>query len=100
MQAKAAGRLEIQCLNDDDPMVFFVRIIDAGGETRHEVTLAKAYAQKIAADHTPAHCIEAAFCFLLDREAKEQILSRFDISVIARYFPAFEREVVAYLNPS
>jgi hypothetical protein len=28
-------------------------------------------------NHTPKHCLEAAFRFLLDREPKESILSRF-----------------------
>ena len=43
--------------------------------------------------HTPERCIEAAFRFLLDREPKESILRRFDITVISRYFPEFEREL-------
>jgi hypothetical protein len=39
----------------------------------------------------------AAFRFLLEREPKESILARFDVSVIARYFPEFERELPRYL---
>jgi hypothetical protein len=42
--------------------------------------------------------VEAAFRFLLDREPKEAILSRFDITVISRYFPEFERELPGYLS--
>ena len=49
---------------------------------------------------TPEHCIEAAFQFLLDREPKESILRRFDIAVISRYFPEFERELPGYLSQS
>jgi hypothetical protein len=41
--------------------------------------------------------VEAAFQFLLDREPKESILVSFDVSVIARYFPEFERELPRYL---
>jgi hypothetical protein len=37
---------------------------------------------------------------LLDREPKEAILSRFDVSVISRYFPEFERELPRYLSQS
>ena len=40
---------------------------------------------------------EATFRFLLDREPKESILTRFDVTVIARYFPEFERELPRYL---
>jgi hypothetical protein len=50
--------------------------------------------------HTPEHCIKAAFKFLLDREPKESILRRFDITVITRYFPEFERELPRYLSQS
>ena len=35
--------------------------------------------------------VQASFEFLLEREPKESILSRFDISDIPRYFPEFER---------
>jgi hypothetical protein len=48
--------------------------------------------------HTPERCLEAAFRFLLDREPKESILARFDIAVISRYFPEFERELPRYLT--
>jgi hypothetical protein len=50
--------------------------------------------------HTPERCLEAAFRFLLDREPKESILSRFDVTVISRYFPEFERELPRYLAQS
>ena len=41
---------------------------------------------------------QAAFRFLLDREPKESILRRFDVTVISRYFPEFEREFPHYLS--
>ena len=41
--------------------------------------------------------LEAAFRFLLDREPKESILQRFDVEIIGRYFPEFERELPRYL---
>jgi hypothetical protein len=47
-----------------------------------------------AGKHTPERCLEAAFRFLLDREPKESILRRFDVTVISRYFPEFERELI------
>jgi hypothetical protein len=46
----------------------------------------------------PERCLEAAFRFLLDREPKESILGRFDLTVISRYFPEFERELPHYLE--
>jgi hypothetical protein len=53
-----------------------------------------------AGKHTPGRCLEAAFWFLLDREPKESILGRFDVTVISRYFPEFERELLRYLSRS
>jgi hypothetical protein len=97
VQAKQASGLEIQCMDAGDPLVFAVTIRDGLGESRHEVTLAHAYAKRIAAGLPAERCIEAAFRFLLDREPKEQILARFDVSVIARYFPSFERDLPRYL---
>ena len=37
--------------------------------------------------------MRACFAFLLEREPNESILSSFDVGVIARYFPEFEREI-------
>ena len=34
-----------------------------------------------AGKHTPERCLEAAFRFMLDREPKESILRRFDVTV-------------------
>jgi hypothetical protein len=77
-----------------DPLAFEVVVEDAAGRTRHRVTLAP---HLVPAGRTPEQCVEAAFRFLLDREPKESILARFDLSSIARYFPEFERELPRYL---
>ena len=34
---------------------------------------------------------------LLDREPKESILGRFDVTAISRYFPEFERAMPRYV---
>ena len=41
--------------------------------------------------------VEASFRFLLDREPKEAILSRFDLSTISRYFPEYGDRIEDYL---
>jgi hypothetical protein len=82
----------------DDPLSFEVVIGDERSETRHQVTMARdLYARLTLGKCAPEACIEAAFRFLLDREPKEAILRRFDASVIAQYFPEFERELPRYL---
>jgi hypothetical protein len=77
-----------------DPLEFAVIVRDGGGETRHDVTLRAADLARLGGD--AAALVEAAVAFLLDREPKEAILSRFDLSVISRYFPEFERELPRY----
>jgi hypothetical protein len=82
-----------------DPLQFDVVVRDQDGESRHHVTMSHATCERISAGkHEAERCIEAAFRFLLDREPKESILGRFDVSVIANYFPEFEQRFPAYLS--
>ena len=81
-----------------DPLAFDVLIRDGRGESRHSVTLAQETLDRLASGHKAEDFVEAAFKFLLDREPKESILKRFDVTVIARYFPEFERELPQYLK--
>ncbi len=37
--------------------------------------------------------MRSSFGFLLEREPKESILGTFDLRVIGRYFPDYEREI-------
>ena len=40
--------------------------------------------------------IKKSFEFLLEREPKESILSRFNLRIINQYFPEFEEEIKTY----
>lgn len=91
--------IEVTRTGDNDPIAFQVVIRDPDGESRHHVTLGRALCESLTAGrHPPEHCIEAAFRFLLDREPKDAILARFDITAISRYFPEFEQELPRYLS--
>jgi len=79
------------------PGAFTVTIREGDSETRHQVTLSEADCARLGGGDTPEALVEAAFRFLLDREPKESILRRFDLTVISRYFPEFERELPRYL---
>ena len=81
-----------------DPLRFVVVVREGAGESCHEVTLSEAHYRRLAARQSPEQCIEAAFRFLLDREPKESILARFDVTTISRYFPEFENELPRYLS--
>ncbi len=90
--------IDVRRLGEGDPLEFEVVVRDRGGESVHRVSLSRALQRRLCAGtHTPEYCLEAAFRFLLDREPKESILRRFDVGVITRYFPEFERELPKYL---
>jgi len=77
-----------------DASHFRVRVIEAGSESTHQVTLdPKDLARLAGAAAEPQELIRKSFQFLLEREPKESILSRFDLSIISRYFPEYEREI-------
>ena len=79
---------------------FSVTVVEGDSETRHETTLRETDLRRFAEDASAETFVTAAFRFLLDREPKEAILAHFDISVIARYFPEFDREIRGYLSTS
>ena len=90
--------IAIEQIGDGDPLEFDVRVGEGRGATVHRVTLARDYLQKLpVAGEPPARIVEAAFRFLLDREPKEAIMRRFDLPVIARYFPEFEAKLPDYV---
>jgi hypothetical protein len=90
--------IEVRRTGDGDPLEFEVVVREGRGETRHHVTMGRETCDRLTAgNHTPERCLEAAFRFLLDREPKESILSRFDVTVISRYFSEFERQLPRYL---
>lgn len=84
-------------IDDGDPLVFEVTVREGASESRHRVTLSRRDFERLGAGAGAERLIDAAFRFLLDREAKESILARFDVSVIASYFPDFERKLPHYL---
>jgi hypothetical protein len=86
-----AAKIEVEHAGPDE---FRVRVIENRSETSHLVTVRQADYERIAARKVePAELVRRSFEFLLENEPKESILARFDLSVIGRYFPAFEREM-------
>jgi hypothetical protein len=93
--------IEVRRIAEGDPLDFEVVVREGKGETRHHVTMSGGTCARLCAGkHSPERCVEAAFRFLLDREPKESILQKFDVTVISRYFPEFERELPRYLSQS
>lgn len=65
-----------------------------GSPTHHQVRVTRADLERFAsAADDPADLVRRSFEFLLARESKESILRAFDLPVIGRYFPEYEREI-------
>jgi hypothetical protein len=95
---REGAAIDVETLSSADPLEFRVTAHEGRGSTEHRVTMSAATHRKLAGQTAaPEDVIRAAFAFLLDREPKESILSRFDVTVISRYFPEFERELPKYL---
>jgi hypothetical protein len=100
-ETKEVDMIEVRRTSEGDPLDFEVVVRERKGETRHHVTMSRDTCERLTAGkYKPEHCLKAAFRFLLDREPKESILGRFDVKVISRYFPEFERELPRYLSQS
>lgn len=62
--------------------------------TEHSVTINPNYAQQLTLGKTSDEILlQKSFEFLLAREPNTSILRNFDLSVIARYFPEYERTI-------
>jgi len=79
----------------EDGWLFRVAISGKDGSaTEHHVTLKEGDYRKLTGGKvSPERLVELSFVFLLEREPKEAILRRFDLSVISRYFPEYAREI-------
>ena len=86
-----AARIEVEKIDNSK---FRVRVTEADSETTHNVTMSPADYTKLANGKVePEELVRRSFEFLLEREPKESILTRFDLSVISRYFPEYEKEI-------
>lgn len=91
--------IEVSHTGDGDPMTFEVAVGEGGDQSRHQVTLAQETFERLTGGAgRPEDAIEAAFRFLLDREPKEAILGKFDVTVISKYFPNFESKFEDYYS--
>ena len=69
--------------------------VASGSNTVHQVSVQADYAQKLSGECINIEVLlKKSFEFLLARESNTSILLSFDLSVIARYFPEFEREIM------
>jgi len=71
-----------------------VSVFDTGKRHEYEVTLSfQDYDLWSHGAIAPSKVVEKAFKFLLEREPATSIMSKFDCSVIRRYFPEVDTEL-------
>jgi hypothetical protein len=70
-----------------------VDVSDATGTSHHMVRVSSKDFGRWAHGRTADQLVADSFAFLLEREPKESILREFDLSVITRYYPEYERAI-------
>ena len=84
--------IEVQPIDDNT----FNVTVSSGRTTQHRVTVSDEYHQKLTGGAIDkAALIKKSFEFLLEREPNTSILAQFDLPVINRYFPEYEKTIQA-----
>jgi len=84
---------------DGGGWVATVTVVEGTASTRHRVRIATEELARLVPGATAEALVRASFEFLLEREPKESILREFEIGVIGRYFPEYEREIGRLVGP-
>ncbi|GBG13647.1 uncharacterized protein NMK_1198 [Novimethylophilus kurashikiensis] len=80
-----------------DDTTFDVAVEDRTS-THHTVTVPLEYAASVAPGVPLGRLVRTSFEFLLERESNSSILRKFDLPVIARYFPEYRTEIRKMLD--
>ncbi len=92
------ANIEVKATEQGDTHECQVTVIEGSSQTRHRVTIRKTDYERLAGGKaSPEALVTESFRFLLEREPKESILRSFDLTVIGRYFPEYEREITKRL---
>ena len=76
-------------INQQDRNTYLVTVHQGASSTTHQVTVWPSDLERYAPGATPEELLEVSFEFLLEREPKEAILTKFELPLIERYFPDF-----------
>jgi len=92
------AKIEVKASDHGDGYEFQVTVGERGAASHHRVTLRRADYERLAGGKaSPEALVTESFRFLLERERKESILRSFDLTLIGRYFPEYEREIAKRL---
>ena len=77
---------------------FRVTVTEGDSTTVHNVTAMDEDSLRYGGDVAAERLIELSFEFLLEREHKESILTKFDLPMIEHYFPEYPRAIRKWLG--
>ena len=90
-EAVMAAKIDVEKKSEGE---FLVRVTEGKSATSHRVTIRKEDYQRLTLGKiTQEELLNRSFGFLLEHESKESILPQFDLMVIGRYFPSYEKEM-------
>jgi hypothetical protein len=78
----------------------WVVTVQGASTTQHRVRVTNSDLERFAEGRPAEELLQESFRFLLERESNASILRSFDLNVIERYFPEYEREIRARLRGS
>jgi hypothetical protein len=88
------SKLDVRCSPDAGGWTCRVTVGEGPTTTEHSVSVAEGELRRLdPTSENPTDLVRRSFEFLLEREPKESILRSFDLPVIGRYFPEYERDI-------
>ena len=89
-----AAQITVEAQQKGDAWECRVTVAESKSQTTHTVTVERTYRDKLVGTEVPVEqLVRKSFEFLLAHEPKESILRSFNLPVISRYFPEYEREI-------
>ena len=76
----------VKRIEESPNLTFEVAVNEEISSTRHIVMMGDDFYKELNTETTPEKIIELSFLFLLSKESKEMIYSKFDVSIITSYY--------------
>ena len=89
-----AAQISVEAQEKGDAWECRVTVAEDKSQTVHTVAVERSYRDKLVGAEVPVEqLVRKSFEFLLAREPKESILRSFNLPVIGRYFPEYEKAI-------